>query len=86
MQDGRFRDPCELHAAADVARGDHGGSCRHDVGHLAIAQAPCNFRLQDIVNPSRSAAEVTVPDLTNFESRLGEQAARCMPGLLGMLQ
>jgi hypothetical protein len=63
----------ELSNAPDIACRDEVRSGAGDVGELAVAQRRCDLRLQQVISPGRTAAEMPLRHVDGLETRGAEQ-------------
>src|SRR3954466_9045017 len=77
--------PSDLQGAPGVAGGDRGGLGGGEVGGLALAELGRGFRLHEVVDPGRAAADLPLVRLDQLEAgnRTQELARRRAPALGG---
>ena len=76
----------ELLDAADIACGDHWCTGPRNIVQLALTQAVSHFRLQDVIDTGRPAAQMRLEGLPDLETRLAEKLHRQIVNLLTMLE
>ena len=75
----------EVSNATDITCRDEVRSDDGDVGELAGAQRRGDFRLQQIISPGRTAAEMSLQHVDGLETRCGEQLLRSDVNSLAVL-
>jgi len=73
VHDGHWASALELGDAANIAGGDHVGPDLGDIAELSFAQLLRYLRLQKIVGPGRTAAEMALRYVEHLEPGLGQQ-------------
>ena len=75
----------ELSNTPDIACRDEVRSGAGDIGELAVAQRRCDLRLQQVIGPGRTTAEMPLRHIDGLETRYGKQLLRSGVNSLAVL-